>query len=106
MLGLTQSPFIIEATFKVHFLNYLSNYPEVFENILNDMYVDYLISGGNTVGKVEFLKQKCEELIEKRWFQCTKAVPFDRAHPVAVKGIIHQEVPECVNEDGSVESSS
>ena len=102
MRGLTQSPFIIEATFKVHFLNYLSNYPEVFENILNDMYVDYLISGGNTVGKVEFLKQKCEELIEKRWFQA----PFDRAHPVAVKGIIHQEVPECVNEDGSVESSS
>ena len=62
VFGMTQSPFILEATLKVHFLNYLSNYPKVIENISDDMYVDNLTSGGNTVGEVEILKQKCEDL--------------------------------------------
>ena len=62
MFGLKQSPFILEANLKVHFHNYLTNYPKEIENISDDMYVDDLTSGGNTVGEVEILKQKCEEL--------------------------------------------
>ena len=34
-----------------------------YENISDSMNVGDLTSGGNTVGEVEILKQKCEELI-------------------------------------------
>ena len=60
VFGLTQSPLIPETTLKAHFHNYLINYAKVIENISDDMYVDDLTSGGNTVGEVEILKQKCE----------------------------------------------
>ena len=52
VFGLTQSPFILEATLKVHFHNCLWNYPKVIENISDDTYVDNLTSGFNTVGEV------------------------------------------------------
>ena len=73
VLGLTQSPFILEATLKVHFYNYLTNYPKEIGNISNDMYADNLTSGGNTVGEVEILKQKCEELFKKGGFSLHKS---------------------------------
>ena len=72
VFGLTQSPLIPETTLKAHFHNYLINYPKVIENISDDMYVDDLTSGGNTVGEVEILKQKCEELFKKGGFNLHK----------------------------------
>ena len=66
MFGLALSPFILETTLKkVHFHNYLTDYPKVIENVSDNMYADGLTSGGNTVGEVEILKQKCEELFKK-----------------------------------------
>ena len=65
LFGLTQSPFILEATLKTHFQNYLMNYPKVTENVSDDMYVDGITSWGNTVEEVEIVKQKCEELLKK-----------------------------------------
>ena len=32
--------------------------------------------------------------------------PLDGTHLVAVRGLIHQEVPECANEESSTESPS
>ena len=61
VFGLTQSPLIFEATLKIRFHNCLKNYPKVTENISDNMYVDNLTSGANTVGEAEILKQKCEE---------------------------------------------
>ena len=55
VFGMTQSPFILEATLKAHFHNYLMIYPKVTENISDDMNVDDLISGSSRVGEVEFL---------------------------------------------------
>ena len=43
---LTESPFILEATLKVHFLNYLSNFSKEIENISDGMYVDDLTYRG------------------------------------------------------------
>ena len=49
------------------------NYPKVIENMSDDIYVeDGLTSGGNTVGEVEILKQKCEELFKKGGFSLHK----------------------------------
>ena len=48
------------------------NYPKVIENMSDDIYVDGLTSGGNTVGEVEILKQKWEELFRKGGFSLHK----------------------------------
>ena len=45
VFGLIQSPFIFEATLKVHLHKYQTNSPQVIENI----YIDGLRSGGSTV---------------------------------------------------------
>ena len=66
-----QSSFILEATLKVYFHNYLTNYPKVVENISADMYVDDLTSTDDT-GEAEILKQKCEELFKKDGFNLYK----------------------------------
>ena len=48
------------------------NYPKVIENISDDMYVEDLTFGGNTVGEIEILKQKHEELFKKGGFNFHK----------------------------------
>ena len=63
--GLTQLSFILVATLKVNFHNYLTNYTKEIENVSDDMYVDDLTSGSNTVGEAEILKQKCKESFKK-----------------------------------------
>ena len=72
MFRLAQSSFIYDATVKVHFHNYLMNYPRVFENISDDMYVNDLTSWGNIVREVEIPKQKDEELFKKGGFNLHK----------------------------------
>ena len=72
VFGLTQSPFILDATIKVHFHNYLTNCPKVRENISGDIYVDNLTSGGNTVGEVEVLKQNVKSYLKKGGFNLHK----------------------------------
>ena len=56
VFGLTQSLFVLEATLKAHFYNYMMNYLKVIEKIWDDIYVDDLTSVGNIVGEVEILK--------------------------------------------------
>ena len=60
-----QSPFILETSLKVHFLNYQTNYPKVTDNISYDMYLDDSTSGGNTVGEVEFLNKNVKSYLKK-----------------------------------------
>ena len=43
IFGLTKLPFTLECKLKVHINNYKSVYPEVIENIRNDMHVDDLV---------------------------------------------------------------
>ena len=57
---------ILAVALKVLF--HLTNCPIVIENTSDDMYVDDLISVGNTVGEVEILTQKCQELFKKGGF--------------------------------------
>ena len=57
VFGLTQSPFFLEVTLKVHWHNFLMHYPKVTETISDDMYVNDLTSLGNTVEEVEIYKQ-------------------------------------------------
>ena len=72
MEPLWQSPFILEGTLKEHFNSYKSVYPELIENIRNAMYVDDLVSRGNTLSEVEVIKQKSIELFAKGGFNLHK----------------------------------
>ena len=72
VFGLTQSPFILEGTLREHFNNCKSVYPELIENIRNNMYVDALVSGGNILSEVEAIKQKSIELFAKGGFNLRK----------------------------------
>ena len=72
VFGLTQSPFILEGTLKEHFQYYINEYPTLIEAISEDMYVDDLVSGSNTVEEVEVIKQKSIELFGKSGFNLHK----------------------------------
>ena len=67
-----QSSFILEVTLKEHFDNYKSVYPELIENMRNDISVDALVSWGNTLSEVEVIKQKLIELFAKDRFNLHK----------------------------------
>ena len=56
--GLTQSPFILEGTLKDHYEYYINEYPTFIEAISEDIYVDDLVSGSNTIEELEVIKQK------------------------------------------------
>ena len=72
VFGFMQSPFILEGTLKEHFNNYKFVYPELIENIRNDIYVDDLVSGGNILNEVEVIKQNSIELFGKGGFNLHK----------------------------------
>ena len=61
VFGLTQSPFILEGTLKEHFQYYINKYRTLIEAISDNMYVDDLVSGSNTIEQVEVIKQKFNE---------------------------------------------
>ena len=75
VFGLTQSPFILEGTLKEHFQYYIDEYPTLKETISEDMYVDDLVPGSNTIEEVEVIKQKSIELFGKGGFNLHKWHP-------------------------------
>ena len=58
VFGLTQSPFILEGTLKDHYEYHINKYPTFIEAISEDIYVDDLVSGSNTIEELEVIKQK------------------------------------------------
>ena len=59
IFGLVQSPFLLNATIKEHLKLTKEDFPEkkkIIEQIENDLYVDDVISGGNTLKEVIELK--------------------------------------------------
>ena len=72
VFGLTQPPFILEGTLKEHFQYYINEYPTLIGAISDDMYIDDLVSGSNTIEEVEVIKQKSIELFRKGGFNMHK----------------------------------
>ena len=70
--GLTQSPFILEGTLKKHFENYKQAYAKIIEIVENDMYVDNLVMGEESLDEVKIIKEKSIELFEKGDFNLHK----------------------------------
>ena len=57
LFGLVQSPFLLAGTLKLHLESLREKYPEVIEEILRSLYVDDVITGGNTTAEVRNLKK-------------------------------------------------
>ena len=57
LFGLVQSPFLLGGTLQQHLESLKERYPKEVEEIKRSMYVDDLITGGVTKGKVRDLKQ-------------------------------------------------
>ena len=72
VFGLNQSPFILEGTLKTHFERYESMYLELIRKIRDDMYVDDLVTGGESLQEVEKIKSDSIELFEKGGFKLHK----------------------------------
>ena len=72
VFGLNQSPFILEGTLKTHFERYESMYSEPIRKIRDDMYVDDLVTGGESLQEVEKIKSDFIELFEKGGFKLHK----------------------------------
>ena len=72
IFGLNQSLFILEGTLKAHFEKYESIYLELIRKIRDDMYVDDLVTGRESLQEVEKIKSESIELFEKRGFKLHK----------------------------------
>ena len=72
IFGLNQSLFILEGTLKAHFERYESIYLELIRKIRDDMYVDDLVTGRESLQEVEKIKSESIELFEKRGFKLHK----------------------------------
>ena len=72
VFSLTQSPFFLEGTLKKHFKNYNQGYAKVIEVIENGMYVDDLVTGGESLDEVKTTKEKSIELFKKGGFNLHK----------------------------------
>ena len=72
VFGLNQSPFILEGTLKTHFERYESMYLELIRKIRDDMHVDDLVTGGESLQEVEKIKSDSIELFEKGGFKLHK----------------------------------
>ena len=71
-IGLNQSPFILEKTLNTHFKRFQNMYLELIKKIRDDMYVDDLVTGGESLREVEKMKFDPIELFVKGEFKLNK----------------------------------
>ena len=71
-IGLNQSPFILEKTLNTHFKRFQNMYLELIKKIRDDMYVDDLVTGGESLREVEKMKFDSIELFVKGEFKLNK----------------------------------
>ena len=65
VFGLNHSAFILEGTLKTHFERYESMYLELKRKIRDDMCVDDLVTGGESLQEVEKINSDSIELFEE-----------------------------------------
>ena len=68
VFGLTQSPFILDATLQHHLQKYIDTLKELIKKVMNDFYVDVLISGGDNVTEVKSLKDTPTQIFREAGF--------------------------------------
>lgn len=72
LFGLSISPFLLGGVIKQHLQNMEPTYPEQVEEIRRSLYVDDLITGGETVTETQLLKESCETIFGEAKFKLHK----------------------------------
>ena len=68
VFGLTQSPFTLDASVQHHLKKYINEFKELIKQLMEDMYVNDLISGGNSVTDVKFLRDTAIQIFREAGF--------------------------------------
>ena len=72
LFGLVQSPCLLGGTLKQHLESLKDKYPAVVEEIENSLYVDDVVSGGDTIDQVGELKDASITVFGEAGFQLHK----------------------------------
>ena len=72
LFGLVQSPFLLGGTIETHLENKKEDCAQIVEEITDDIYVDDLVSGANTVEEAKQLKEDAKEIFKDAGFQLHK----------------------------------
>ena len=72
MFGLVQSPFLLGGTLQYHLQSLKGRYPKEVDEILTSLYVDDLITGGETTNDVCHLKKTVVAIFGEAGFELHK----------------------------------
>ena len=72
MFGLVQSPFLLGGTLQYHLQSLKGRHPKEVDEILKSLYVDDLITGGETTKKVCHLKNTAVAIFGEAAFELHK----------------------------------
>lgn len=72
LFGLVQSPFLLGGTLQQHLESQREKYPKEVEEILQSLYVDDVITGGETMPEVRTLKETAVAVFGEAQFELHK----------------------------------
>ena len=65
MFGLTQSLFVIDATVQHHLQDYINTLEDLAKQIMEDIYANNLITGGENITDVQILKDTAIQIFKQ-----------------------------------------
>ena len=68
MFGLTQSPFVLDAAVQHQLQNYINALEELVKQVMEDLYVDDLVPGGDKIKDVQTLKDTAIQTFKEPGF--------------------------------------
>ena len=72
LFGLAPSPYLLEAVLESHFDAWAEKYPDEVARLRRSMYVDDLLTGGQTVQQVQMRKERAQEILHDATFELHK----------------------------------
>ena len=72
LFGLSPSPFLLHGLIQQHLDKHQQQHSDVVEEIMKSLYVEDLVSGGETVEKVQQLKKTSTGIFDDATFQLHK----------------------------------
>ena len=70
LFGLAPSPFLLVRVTKEHLSSWEEKYPDIVAELRKSLYVDDLVTGGQTIAQAADRKEKAVEVFEDATFKC------------------------------------
>ena len=70
LFGLAPSPFLLVRVTKQHLSSWEEKYPDIVAELRKSLYVDDLVTGGQTIAQAADRKEKAVEVFEDTTFKC------------------------------------